>query len=489
MGAGRGIIYGDGLSKAMFTSIIRKNRFSILSLTIGRFVSHNVEELPPTLRQLKILADEYDYPLRLPDNLEELLFALHCKYDRPLVLPRALRMLVLGRAYNQPIIFPPGLLELELGIGFRQSLCLPPRLKRLAFAPFTSWDLPIVLPDSLVSIKFGVKYNQPTTLPPILEEIRVGSFFNPQDLSFPSSVRKIGWYSRSPIHIPEGVSEITFGILFQQPVMLPSSLKRVTFAGGVTYPHPVNLPAGVEELGWYPRYHDDFILPVGLQKLTWASPRNVNLPLGLKELIVRRDAPVLVLPEGLSKITFDYDYECKRHYELPESVHEVICRGDTTFTHASTLQHLILRCLPLDVDLYISIVDVDRFHDYCSTRCVDLSHIKVSKLTIANCSVRIKQWPQGLKEVAFTVKGMKYPLRVPEGCRIIEEQRPRMLGRSRPLKLLVIHAETIVLVALLVFLFVLWRCPSVSIYSGRMISSLIQLLLRISNSIWAMYEG
>lgn len=57
---------------------------------------------------------------------------------------------------------------------------------------------------------------------------------------------------------------------------------------------------------------------------------------------------------------------------------------------------------------------------------MDLSHVRVHKVTIAGRSVTIKQWPQGLEEMEFNVriKCMDYPLRVPKGCRIVGKKLP-----------------------------------------------------------------
>lgn len=393
MGAERGLAYGDGLSKSKFKRIIRNNRYSIVNLTIGREVLDRVE-LPNTLRRLEMWARVSAHSLAALDKLQELTLhggASYALIIEPIVLPNSISKLRLD--CDRPIILPFALVELELRCGYNRPLTLPPRLERLAFARSCRFNLPLAFLQSLLSVKFGDLYNQPTSLPARIEEIRVGPAFA-RDLSFPSSVRKIEWHCNRPIQLIYGVAEVEFGGDFAQPVLLPFSLKKVTFLGS-WYPHRIDLPPGLEDLTWYPNaYVRGLVLPVGLKKLTWASWCFIELPSELRELIITGDAP-LILPEGLLSIQFSGASPC--HYDLPESVQEVYSYSYTTFTHPTTLQHLILGY---------------------TFEGVDLSHLKINKLTIDDWGIRIRKWPQELKELAFikdAIDGMTYPLRVPKG--------------------------------------------------------------------------
>lgn len=308
------------------------------------------------------MADRDSYPLDLPESLQELTVA----GDWPLRLPITLQKLVLGDHFTLPITFPPGLVELEIGSEYNKPLKLPSALKRLTFALDSRFNRSIDLPPALRSIDFGNSYDQPTVLPAGIEELRIGPAFT-HDLSLPHSLRTIEWCCNTSIQIPEGVCEMMFGSSFDQPVLLPDGLKKVTFSGR-RYSHPVNLPIGLEEFGWSPTEHDDFEFPESLQKLTWASSRNVRLPSGLTECIIQGDAP-LVFPEGLLKVTFDCS--SRRHYFLPNSVQEVswfVYANRRIFTHPATLQHLILRSSEREIDLY---------------------HNRIHKLTIGNRHIRI----------------------------------------------------------------------------------------------------
>lgn len=199
---------------------------------------------------------------------------------------------------------------------------------------------------------------------------------------------------------------MVFGYLFDQPVIIPSSLKKLAFYAN-TYSHPIDFPAGLGELEWYADGYEGLVLPERLQKLTWGSTSDVKIPTGLKELAVECNT-LLVLPEEL--VTVAFGYSSQHHYTLPASVQEVswvIRSNKNIFTHPSTLQHLMVKYSASDVGL-------------------DLSNHTIHKLTIVDRQIRIEKWPQGLKELAFSarVDGMNNPLRVPKGCRIVGEKRP-----------------------------------------------------------------
>lgn len=106
------------------------------------------------------------------------------------------------------------------------------------------------------------------------------------------------------------------------------------------------------------------------------------------------------LPAGLLKVTFDCT--SNRDYSLPESVLEVVMLRPVNFTHPTTLQHLILRCGAVEMDL---------------------SHHRVHRLTIGDSRARIMRWPWWLTELEFAVS-MRHPLRVAAGCRIVGERLP-----------------------------------------------------------------
>lgn len=109
----------------------------------------------------------------------------------------------------------------------------------------------------------------------------------------------------------------------------------------------------------------------------------------------------MYFPEGLLKVVFDTYF--KGHYTLPASVQEMLCVANITFTHPTTLHHLLL--------------------GYGGQ--VDLSHVRIHKLAIIHEDVKIKAWPQDLKELAFTVDHIFSRLQVPEGCKVVGEKRPR----------------------------------------------------------------
>lgn len=211
------------------------------------------------------------------------------------------------------------------------------------------------------------------------------------------------WLCNHTVQLPEGVAEVEFHYRFNHPVTLPSSLRQIVFRPAAfrnpVYSHPLNFPDDLEELAWS-RKHGGLTLPEGLQKLTWGSTGTVELPSSLRELRLCNSAPLTLLM-GLQKVTFEW--WCRGHYNVPESVQEVVISCRATFTHPTTLQHLIV-----------------------NQGEIDISHCRVHKLTIHHCLVRIKQWPEGLKELAFIIdeEYMYYHLQVPKGCRIVGDKLP-----------------------------------------------------------------
>lgn len=167
------------------------------------------------------------------------------------------------------------------------------------------------------------------------------------------------------------------------------------------YTLTLNFPDSLEELEWWWWTSDGLVLPEGLRKLTWGSDCKVKLPSGLRELRIFYPMPSLVIPEGLLK--FDCGLcqsEC--HFDLPESVQEVVWSDKVALSHPTIIQHLILKY----------------------GREVDLSHHSVYKVTIDSTYIRIKKLPPGLKELAFTVDDMHDPVSMPKGCGIVGGKRP-----------------------------------------------------------------
>lgn len=124
MGAGRGVTYKSELSQAIFKSILRNNRYVIINLTIRG--SNYSFEFPVPLKQLKLMASEYRYPLDLPENLEELTLGWGCMSIQQLMFPEKLRKLCYY--LDRPTPFPLGLVELDLG-SYSGPLSLPPSLQ------------------------------------------------------------------------------------------------------------------------------------------------------------------------------------------------------------------------------------------------------------------------------------------------------------------------------------------------------------------------
>jgi len=122
------------------------------------------------------------------------------------------------------VVFPKGLNKLY---WFRSMEVKPLEgLKILIFGK--TFNKPLKLPKSLKEISFGTLFDQPIILPEGLEKVVFGSDFN-QQLKLPKSLKEIRFGScfNQSIILPEGLKLIEFGCIFKQKVKLPDNLETV----------------------------------------------------------------------------------------------------------------------------------------------------------------------------------------------------------------------------------------------------------------------
>lgn len=198
--------------------------------------------------------------------------------------------------YNQPIECPPGLKKLVLGRRFSWQLTLPPGLREVLFDCNSEFNQPIILPASIVNATFGDlfdqslrvggeieelelghRYNKPLDLKNCrkLRILKIGRLFN-QTLELPQTIR--GKLSVSPcledltfecegdfnqildlpqnclkklylpdkfnrpIDLREGLNSVSFGVDFNVPVRLPTTVEDLEFAWNGTFNHQIDLP-------------------------------------------------------------------------------------------------------------------------------------------------------------------------------------------------------------------------------------------------------
>lgn len=63
-------------------------------------------------------------------------------------------------------------------------------------------------------------------------------------VTLPGSLKWLAWNSNVPLSLPEGLTHLTLSDVFQQSLILPSTLKSIYFEGDGGYDLPLVLPPG-----------------------------------------------------------------------------------------------------------------------------------------------------------------------------------------------------------------------------------------------------
>lgn len=112
-----------------------------------------------------------------------------------------------------------------------------------------------------------------------------------------------------PIDLVEGLEHVRFGLYFDQPVRLPTSLKQLWFDADSQFNHPIELPNGLKSARFNTSMKHAVMFPVGLEELEWYTDIPVTLPEGLERLTLgwcfRQP---ITLPASLREITYCDDY-------------------------------------------------------------------------------------------------------------------------------------------------------------------------------------
>jgi hypothetical protein len=208
--------------------------------------------LPPSLKYLK-LGDAWNHTLcpgLLPASLQTLVFGVN--FNQPLSpgsLPASLRRIIFGSLFNQPLEtgqLPSHLQCLTLGKMYTHDIdvgVLPHRLRHFTILSISNHSRfgKGVLPKSLETLQVGWLGNLPdTTLLPALKEIHLSCCYH-HPLHYYGLTRKQtnkqttqtgeqGDQQLYPVMIPEGITVLTLGRLFEAdllPGSLPSSLETL----------------------------------------------------------------------------------------------------------------------------------------------------------------------------------------------------------------------------------------------------------------------
>jgi hypothetical protein len=256
---------------------------NLTSLIIGRYVKHNLKQLPPSLRFLSM----YYYSgvfFELSSNLIHLdiwcytnditISELNTLYERTKTLPNELRKLYwysdiklshlpsklmyvfIGSSYNHELPeIPNSLLELNIGCNFNCAISkLSNKLLYLALGNSFNKYLP-ELPTTLKHLELGDSFNQVLpNLPSTLKHLELGDSFNQILPNLPSTLEhlKLGLsYSRELV-IPSGLHTLIWRCKQQLP-KLPRNLKVLKL--GEVFNHKIhNIPHTVKKIEIHSNY-------------------------------------------------------------------------------------------------------------------------------------------------------------------------------------------------------------------------------------------
>ena len=103
-----------------------------------------------------------------------------------------------------------------------------------------------ILPSSLSTLTFGMSFNQPLLIPPFLKHLHLGKSFN------------------QPIDINNHLVELIVGQFFNHPLSLPSSLIILKFNQYARYNYPLILPNGLRAIRLGCHFNLSFNIPTSL---------------------------------------------------------------------------------------------------------------------------------------------------------------------------------------------------------------------------------
>ena len=190
---------------------------------------------------------------------------------------------------------------------------LPEGVKIIIFHHYSHFDEPVNdLPSTITHLTFGYIFDQPVdNLPNGLVYLKLGDNFNKPIKKLPVSLKQLelGHYFNHPVNeLPSGLTHLTFGFCFNQMIpKLPKSLTHLTL--GTNFNVRINkLPHGLTHLIFVKnsKFKKDLNdLPDSLLYLELGEAHTKlehNLPINLKEVIIRNSELQLKVPFGC-KIT------------------------------------------------------------------------------------------------------------------------------------------------------------------------------------------
>lgn len=191
----------------------------------------------------------YNSPLILPAKVE--FVNLGWAFDQPLKLPRTVRRLTITGSYTEPLRLPDSLVEFSVACldeSYRyHPVHLPPDTKKVALYS----DSMVTLPVLLESLTWGS--SEPMVpLPDSLQELVVDQedFIHPIE-ALPASLRILNLLNTHVdclLQLPAGLQELFTPHEYPHPLNLPERLEKAVLCLSDDYPHNVTLPKKMREL-------------------------------------------------------------------------------------------------------------------------------------------------------------------------------------------------------------------------------------------------
>lgn len=200
--------------------------------------------LPKFLKELLILDNRFHAPLQLPEALQKLVI-LSTSFNRPLRLPSTLQSLYLSSAvFNHPLRLPSTLESLYLTSStFNHPLDLPATLRSL-YLTSAAFTHPLELPAGLKELYLPFNYNHPIDMPAGLEVAKLYLHRNySHPVHLPSGLKELYLEVNTPVVLGPRLVKATFGVQFDQPLVIPPTMKEL-WIRNPTYSHKIVLPPG-----------------------------------------------------------------------------------------------------------------------------------------------------------------------------------------------------------------------------------------------------
>lgn len=196
---------------------------------------------------------------------DDVSFSVYCAHQGKEHVSYPIVRLKTSYGFNKPITILEGVRSAAFGCRFNSVVTIRSTvLAELAFDKYGDFNQPLDLPKTLKKLNLGSAYDQSLVLPAGLQRLSLAatSIYN------------------QPIVLSSGIIEAKFGCKFNQSITLPSSLRRISF--GTCFKQEVTLPRGLEIITFNGEYAFPLVLPESVKFITLSASYkfHLNMPPG-----------------------------------------------------------------------------------------------------------------------------------------------------------------------------------------------------------------